>query len=227
MPASTQPQRLAAGSAVGSVTAPFNISPVGQQGSGIFGTVPGDLGMPNPQADLASVLPGLSGLTGTASADILSNLSGILSPGTNTSLQNAAANFGVTSGMPGSGLDWNSLYGNIAGASTSQQALGEQQYNSLIPTVSGTQTVNPQLQTQIAEQNAVNNAAPNPTDAGEMALGMQALGDVTGECGGGHGGSGASPVSAGSAGDISTGAAGDIGSNIGGAMGGIGGMGIP
>lgn len=152
----------------------MNINPTPQSGQGAFGMVPGALSLPNPAGDLSAQLPGLSKLNSTASGDLQSLLGGTLSAGTTNALQNAAATYGTTSGMSGgaggmAGLDWNSLYGNIAGASTAQQQQGMQDYSSLIPTVSGTQTVSPTLQAQIAGTNASNAAAPNPTQAASYA----------------------------------------------------------
>ena len=159
-------------------TAPpaYNINPQSQGGTGTFGQVPGNIDLPNVSGDLASQIPGLGKLNTAASSDIASNLAGTLSPGTENALQNAAATYGETSGMPGSDLTWNSLYGNIAGASTAEQAQGLSEYNSLIPTVSGTQTLSPDLMTQVAEQNAVNTASPNPVDAGVLSTVLNAAG---------------------------------------------------
>ena len=147
----------------------YNINPVSQGGTGTFGQVPGTIGLPPVAAQLQAQLPGLSNLNSSAASDIQSNLNGALSPGTSAALDNAAATYGTASGMPGSGLDWNSLYGNIAGASTAQQNQGISQYDQLVPTVSGTQTLSPQLQTQVAFQNAVDSASPNPVDAGLLS----------------------------------------------------------
>lgn len=159
---------------------PFTITPPSQGGTGVFGQVPGIVGLPPVESQLASVFPGLQGANALASNDILSNLSGTLSPGTQGALQNASADYGVTSGMPGSGLDWNSLYGNIANASQQQQQTGLSEYNQTVPTISGTQTISPDLQTQIAFQNAVDIASPNPVDAGianiATNIGSQLLG---------------------------------------------------
>lgn len=169
-----------------------NISPQPQTGSGIFGQVPGDVGVPNVAAQLDAEYPGLSGTNTALSGDILSNLQGTLSPGTQQALENQAATLGVTGGTPGSNLDWNSLYGNVANAATNQEALGVQQYNSAVPTVSGTQTVSPALQIPLAQQNSVWNAAPNPTDAGVFNLALQAFANMPGSplSGGGGDGSG-------------------------------------
>jgi hypothetical protein len=128
--------------------------------------------MPSPYGDLGSVIPSLSSLNKTASSDILSKLGGTLSPGTLNALQNASATYGATSGMPGSGLSWNSLYGNIAGASEAQQQQGLQDYSSFIPTVSGAETVSPSLQATISGTNASNAAAPNPGQSASYAAQM-------------------------------------------------------
>ena len=169
-----------------------NISPQPQTGSGIFGQVPGDVSVPDISAQLGAEYPGLAGTNTALSGDILSNLQGTLSPGTQQALENQAATLGVTGGTPGSQLDWNSLYGNVANAATNQEALGAQQYNSSVPTVSGTQTVSPALQIPLAQQNSVWNAAPNPTDAGVFNLAMQALGDSGVSVSGGDGSGGCS-----------------------------------
>jgi hypothetical protein len=149
--------------------AAYNINPTPQQGQGAFGSVPGVLGMPNPAADLGSQLPGLTGLNTTASGDIMAQLQGQLSPGTLNALKSASAVYGQNWGMPGSGFETNALMGNIAGFSEGQVNKGIANYNSLIPTVSSTQTVSPALQTEISTQNALNAAAPNPGQAASYA----------------------------------------------------------
>lgn len=153
-------------------SARFNLNPTPQAGTGPFGTVPGPLGLPDPYGDISHVVPGLPAMNNSASSAILSKLNGQLSPGTLNALKNAQATFGVQSGMPGSGLSWNSLFGNIAGASEAQQAQGLEQYRGFIPTVAGTQTVNPALQNEIATQNAVDAAAPNPAEAQSYAASL-------------------------------------------------------
>jgi hypothetical protein len=141
------------------------LNPAPQTGQGKFGMVPGVLSLPQPANDLAAQLPGLPQMNKDASSALLSKLGGVLSPGTQNALQNAAATYGTASGMPGAGLDWNSLYGNIAGASEAQQQQGLQDYGNLTGAVSSTQTVTPALQSEIAAQNALNSAAPNPADS--------------------------------------------------------------
>jgi hypothetical protein len=71
--------------------------------------------------------------------------------------------------MPGSGLAANQYFGGLAGAKENQIESGLRDYASLIPTVSSTQTLNPALQAQIAETNALNSAAPDPGKAASYA----------------------------------------------------------
>jgi hypothetical protein len=170
----------------------FNYNPMPQYGSGAFGSVPGPLTPPNPASNLSGVIPKLGAINSAASGDILSSLQGTLSPGTEHALQNASAEYGVSSGMPGSGLDWNSLYGNIAEASEAQQQKGLQDYSSFIPTVNSTQTLDPGLQTNIEATNASNAAAPNPGASASYAsqLFNQYLNQFKNPAGGGTFGSG-------------------------------------
>lgn len=144
-----------------------------QAGQGAFGAVPGPISVPSPYRDLASVYPNLSG-TNQAVSDVLSSkLAGEVSPNTLNALRTAAAQWGVGSGMgPMSGLSTNSLFANIAGFSEKQQQEGLQDYTSLIPAVSQTQTVRPELQAEIAARNAEMAAAPDPAAAAQYALSL-------------------------------------------------------
>lgn len=154
---------------VGTTTDPTNPAP--QTGvNSPFGAVPGPIGLPNPSGDLSAQYPNLTGTNAALSSDIYNKLSGYLSPSTLNSIQNHfGGEFGVRSGMPGSNLSWNNVYGNIIGASENQRQQGIQDYNSTIPTVSGTQTVTPAVQAMIAEINSINRAAPSPTVAQSYA----------------------------------------------------------
>lgn len=167
----------------------------------MFGQVPGITDLPNPAGDLAGQIPGLAGLNSAASGTIGAKLGGSISPATMNALQNAAATYGLTSGMPGlpkNGLAMNRLFGNIAGFAENQAQQGLADYNSFIPTVSGTQTVNPALQASLSQSNAVNRSAPDPAAAGSHAEGLfnkylnslRAGGGGTRSGGGGVGGGG-------------------------------------
>ena len=150
---------------------PFNLTPPPTEGTGTaFGAVPGNLGLPDPFGDLSKVAPGLGGVNQNLLTNLTSESLGQISPGTRNALQLAAAQRGVGAGMgPFSGLSTNDLFGNIAGFSEGLQNRAAQQYASLIPTMSGTQTVTPALQTDIANRNATMAAAPNPTAAASYA----------------------------------------------------------
>lgn len=131
--------------------------------------MPGQLPMPSPYSDLSSIYPNLSQTNAAVSSDIMSKLRGELSPNTVSQIQDAAAEFGVGSGMPGSGLQWNKALRDIGMTSEQQQQQGLQAYGSLIPAISGTQTVNPALQTEVNLQNSLNAAAPDPAAAASYA----------------------------------------------------------
>lgn len=147
----------------------FDINPGPQGGQGAYGAVPGAIGLPNPQQDLAGAYPNLSGQTGQASSDVMSELRGELSPETQDAIQRASASFGVSSGMPLSGLSHNKQLESL-GLST--EALQQQGIGDFLKTTKGvadTQTVTPELQAQIASRNALFGSAPNPAMAAQTA----------------------------------------------------------
>lgn len=152
----------------------YNANPTPQSGTDAFGMVPGQIALPNPAGDLSNVYPNLTGTNAAASEALLSKLSGQLSPGTINTIQDAAARYGVRSGMPGSNavpgsIPYNLNLATLGLTSEGQTQQGLQDYSSLIPTVSQTQTVQPGLQAEIAATNAVNAAAPNPGAAQSYA----------------------------------------------------------
>ena len=152
----------------------YNANPSPQGGTSAFGMVPGNIPLPNPAADLGNQYPNLPGTNSAVSGDILSKLGGQLSPATIQQLQNASATYGVQNGMPGSNaipgsLPYSMNLESLGLNSEAQQQQGIQDYNSTIPTVSGTQTVAPALQANIAETNALNAAAPNPAASASYA----------------------------------------------------------
>lgn len=132
---------------------------------GAFGSVPKDVPMPNPFGDLSEIYPGLAAANASVSGNVASQLAGELSPATQARLQDAAAAFGVNSGMPGAGLVRNRTARDLGLATEAIQDQGLKNYLAAINQISATQTVNPALQTEINTQNSLNRAAPNPTDA--------------------------------------------------------------
>ncbi len=198
--------------------APKSTLPVGQSAyntqvypqplsySGTFGGVPGSIGIPNPYQDLSSVYPNLSGTNAATSQALLSELQGQVSPETQALLQDKAAAFGVSSGMPGSGLARNRNLRDLGLTSEGLQQQGLQNYGNIVRSVSGTQTVSPDLQSQIAARNAQVLAAPIPAQAASYAQQLfdQYLNALR-RPGGGTGGIG-SPAGATSTGDQALGA---------------------
>lgn len=140
----------------------FTNTPQPQTGTGAFGLVPGPIGIPSPFADISAIYPGLEGQNAALSQNISDELAGKLSPDTDANLRNMAATFGTTTGMPGS--DFSNRFGlyNTALATQALKERGAQDYQKLLPTIFATQTAGPQLEAQIAAQNAFNAAAPNP-----------------------------------------------------------------
>ena len=140
-------------------------NPAPQSGQGAYGKVPGDISNPNPFGDLSSLYPNLSGTNAQVSSNIMNELNGVLSPGTINNLRNNAASFGVSSGLPGSQFSGYQGLANLGLTTEKMQQQGLQDYLSAITGISKTQTVDPALQTEIATQNAVWNAAPDPAAA--------------------------------------------------------------
>ena len=145
----------------------YPINPTPTAGSGtVFGKVPGPITLPQPAQDLATAAPGVAGLGGTIANTLSQKLGGQISPGTQAALQNAAATYGMNIGQAGlSPLAYHNLFANIAGFSENQANQAIQEYGPFVSAVSGTQTVRPELQAQIAQENALQAAAPDPAAA--------------------------------------------------------------
>jgi hypothetical protein len=140
-------------------------SPAPHTGQGAFGLVPGDISNPNPFGDLSSIYPNLGATNTQSSKNIMDELTGQLSPSTINNIRNHAASFGVTSGMPGSQFQGYQGLANLGLTTEKVQGQGLQDYLNAITGISKTQTVDPALQTEIATQNSVWNAAPDPAAA--------------------------------------------------------------
>lgn len=135
-----------------------------------YGSVPGPISTPpNLFAQLSGLVPGFTRNTGGAGSVISSQLAGTVSPATLNALKTASAQFGVGAGMPGSGLEANELFGNIAGFSEGQQQKGVQNYLSEVGALGPTMT-NPNLAAEIAARNAAFAAAPDPKLAAQEAF---------------------------------------------------------
>lgn len=151
----------------------FTLNPQPQVGGGAFGRVPGAIGAPpSTYTQVGNVLPGLPNLTKTAGSVVGDELSGKLSQGTVNFLQDKAAQFGVTMGLPGmggGGFASNQFLRNLGLTSEQLSQQGLQSYNQLLPTLASTQ-LQPGLEFEIAQQNALNAAAPDPRAATQEQL---------------------------------------------------------
>jgi hypothetical protein len=127
-----------------------------------FGTVPSSIPIPpSVFSQLSGTVPNFTSNLGGAGNVINSQLSGQVSQGTLNALKTGAAQFGTASGMPGSGLEQNQLFGNIAGFSEGQQQKGIQNLLAQIGALGPTMT-NPNLAAEISGRNADLAAAPDP-----------------------------------------------------------------
>jgi hypothetical protein len=141
-------------------------------GSNVFGSrVPAIPLVSGPSLNQA--YPNLSGTNAALSSALTSELTGQLSPQTIAAINDAAASYGVTSGMPGSGLATNRFPRDIGLTTEGLMHQGIGDYSGAIPAVSSTQTVNPSTQaglnTEINATNATNASAPDPTAANTYA----------------------------------------------------------
>jgi hypothetical protein len=124
--------------------------------------VPGSIGLPpSIWEQLNQNIPNYGALTNSATGNIQSELNGTLSPSTMSAIGNSAAAHGVSLGQPNSAMS--NLFGyNVTGNTVEGlQHQGIADYENLTGTLGPTQQ-NPQLLTNIAETNAVNNSAPDP-----------------------------------------------------------------
>lgn len=142
----------------------YNFSPQPRAGSFTkeYGGVPGSIDAPDPFADLAALYPNLSQTNDQVSRNIMASLRGELSPETLAGIQNDAAAYGVTSGMPGSDLSFRRGITQKAGTREALQQQGLQQFLASLAGISKTQALDPAMQAEIADRNANYNAAPDP-----------------------------------------------------------------
>lgn len=136
-------------------------------GHSAFGSVPNATPLPDPFGNLSSVYPNLTATNTAVSGDIMNELKGVLSPETVANIQDNAASFGVSSGMPGSDFAGYKGLRSLGLTTEGLQQQGLKDYNSTIPTIFGTQTLNPQLQSEIEAYNNQLAAAPDPKLAAE------------------------------------------------------------
>lgn len=152
----------------------YNVNPSPTGGNGPYGLVPGTIGIPpSTWQQTASAVPAL-GNTTQLTNNILSELQGDINPQALKNMQDAAASYGVSSGMPGSNaipgtLAFNKNLRNIGLDTLQVQSQGLKDYLSTLAGIGGQQT--PQgLAAEIAAHNAQLRAAPDPAQAAERQL---------------------------------------------------------
>lgn len=132
-------------------------------GAGVYGGQVAQLGIPpNTFTQSSQAIPGFSGNAQQANSFINSELLGQLSPASRSILQDKSASWGVSSGAPGSGLAQDNWDTSRLLSSIGYQQHGLNDLGNYANWLGGMQT-NPALAAQIAEQNAISAASPNPT----------------------------------------------------------------
>ncbi len=150
----------------------YNVNPAPQAGSGAFGAVPGAIGLPNSIYDqLKTAVPNYAALTQKASGNINGELNGQISPEAQNLIQNKAAANGVASGVPGSDFQKNNMLATLGLTAEQLQQHGLTDYSQFSNTV-GNEQLSPEVQTEVATQNAIDAAAPNPAAAQSYAQGL-------------------------------------------------------
>lgn len=170
----------------------YNVSPFPTSGQGAYGMVPGQTAIPpSTFQQTINAVPGLGGgAPNQLTANIMSELQGQINPQALKNMQDAAARFGVTSGMPGSNtmsgtLASNANLRNIGLDTLATQRAGQQDYMSALSGF-GAQQLNPALLTQLSQENALLAAAPDPAQAAlvQQQLYQNALNAARGPSGG-------------------------------------------
>jgi len=150
----------------------YNIAPTPMYGTGgsAYGAAPGTIDIPPSEYEqVQSIYPDLGLQAQLAGRNIGAGLAGELSPQTIFQLQQNAARFGQSSGMPGSGLQTNMGLLSMGQNVEQAQANALNQYQGLAKTLGSMQT--PQaLASEIASRNATMLAAPSPELAAKQQM---------------------------------------------------------
>lgn len=156
-----------------SISSNFNVSPGARSGQGPYGAVPGSVGLPaSTYSQTGGVLTSLPQLTSQAGAVTGAELNGQISPGTSNFLQQKAAQFGVSMGMPGFSNDSFNSHNLVRSLGLNSEALsqqGVQDYRGILGSIAQTQ-LSPELQNEVATQNSVWNSAPDPGAAARQQI---------------------------------------------------------
>jgi hypothetical protein len=124
---------------------------------------------PSTFTQVSGVYPGLAKQAGQISSNVMSELQGVLSPETIDSINQHAAQFGVSSGMPLSGFAASQGLRSLGQNVEAVQHQGMQDYLSSLSGIGNAQ-LPPALLTQISEHNADLRAAPDPEMAAKQMI---------------------------------------------------------
>lgn len=163
------------GTTLGTTLPGYGVNPQPTTGQGPYGLVPGPTAVPPSTYQQAiTAIPGLSGAGSKVSDLIMQELQGEISPEALRNMQDEAARFGITSGMPGSNAIPGTLANNrnlLSNILTTRdiQAQGQRDYTNLLGAIGQQQT--PQsLAAGLSQSNAQLRAAPDPTLAAQQQL---------------------------------------------------------
>jgi hypothetical protein len=141
-----------------------------QSGSGTYGSVAAATALPSAFSDLSAVYPNLTASNDAATNAVLSELQGNVSDATSKAIQDAAARYGITSGMGTSGLSKNLSLKDLGLTSEALQQQGITDYSKLLSAIDTSQTVSPETQIGLSQSNNALAAQANPQDATTYAL---------------------------------------------------------
>ena len=140
-----------------------------------FGSIPQPIQMPgSTYSQVASIVPGIGGLSNQTAGTISQQETGALSPSTVSMLENKAADYGVMSGMPGmtpGSLALNNLMATMGMTSEGIQQQGVSNYGNFLGSLASTQ-LDPALQADVGEWNSIVRSAPDPRSAAMFQLGL-------------------------------------------------------
>lgn len=149
----------------------YNINPKAQAGQGAYGKVPGTIGLPADTFTQVNQAVPAATKTATGAANVInSEVAGQVTPETQNLLQNKAAERGVAGGVQGSDFSTHNFLQSLGLDAQALQHTGVSDYLSFLTGVGQAQT-DPNLAVNVATQNALDSAAPDPQAAAEAQLG--------------------------------------------------------
>lgn len=139
-----------------------------------YGNVTNPLAMTSAFSQLKKLYPGLSQTTGLAESDLSSELAGSVPQDVQSQIKDAGAQWGLQTGMPGSGAAGNYTLEQLGLNSMQEQQQGFNNYLSFVPALQQHFTESPE---QVASTDTAQ-SAPNPASAGAANLGTEIGGGV-------------------------------------------------